>query len=706
MRVLMAGNTGYITNEFLEEAFPESKVMVLGNKKLKTLRKKGIISRPFPESEQELADIFRTYEFEAVVYFSNYLTFHGEAEGEAETIRKILQYCKNKEACHILYLTGPEALFDKPTGKTLLVRNAEDLCLSYARMYGLQLKIVRMPYLYSAVYEKDYICKVFSEIQENGKIVFKEGKDQQLFFLCSMDLARLLYKLYDNWDENEKILEVPAVFKDTVWNFGEKLEKLEPHVQIIYENTAVQENITRKDPVIRQRYGWFPVISMTEELSELYGQYREARGIKPGKLDVLKRFLNRYKQTLKIAEFVCGFMLFQILNHMAGNQAQFKMIDLRVVFIVIFGSLYGLNYGIAAAAAESVSLLGAYAAEGNNWYTLFYEPSNWIPFIFYFTTGAVCGYVRRKNKENTEFVMGENKLIQEKFLFMRQLYQETLQDKRMYKKQILGSQDSFGKIFEITRKLDVIQPQELFLETMKVFEEVLENKTFAVYSLSQKSGYGRLEAVSSEARQMYTASLNLKEYQMAVETLEKGEIWVNKEYVKNYPMYMAGVRRDGELVLLICIQEAKNEQMTLYYKNLFQILCGLVETSLLRALEYQEATQYQKYIKGTHILKQEYFEESLKVQHTMREEKFASYILLQLKYQGMTLEEADQQLDLCVRENDIRGVSGDGELYLILVQADHNYLPFILKRLERAGFTCRSIDEPLNMQKDKAGESK
>lgn len=397
MRVLMTGNTSYITNEFLEEAFPESKVMVLGNKKLKTLRKKGIISRPFSETEQELADIFRTYEFEAVVYFSNYLTFHGEAEGEAETIRKILQYCKNKEDCHILYLIGPEALFDKPTGKTLLVRSAEDLCLSYARMYGLQLKIVRMPYLYSAVYEKDYIYKVFSEIQENGKITFKEGKDQQLFFLCGMDLARLLYKLYDNWNENEKILEVPAVFKDTVWDFGEKLEKLEPHVQLIYENTAVQENITRKDPVIRQRYGWFPVISMTEELSELYGQYQEARGIKPGKLDVLK------------------------------SQAQFKMIDLRVVFIVIFGSLYGLNYGIAAAAAESVSLLGAYAAEGNNWYTLFYEPSNWIPFIFYFTTGAVCGYVRRKNKENTEFIMGKNKLIQEKFLFMRQLYQETLQ---------------------------------------------------------------------------------------------------------------------------------------------------------------------------------------------------------------------------------------------------------------------------------------
>ena len=706
MRVLLVGNTGYVTYEFLEEAFPECQIMVLGNKKLKTARKKGIISRPFPESEKELGDIFRTYEFEAVVYFSNYLTFHGEMEGEAETIRKILQFCKNQKECHILYLTGPEGMFDKPTGKTLLVHNAENLCRTYGEMYGLQLKIVRMPYLYSPVYEKDFLYKIFSEIQENGKLSFKEESGQKIYFLCPMDLARLLYRLYDSWVDAEAVLNVPMVFQDTIQDFGEKLEQMEPYLHITYENQSVSESITKTDQVIRQHFGWFPVISLLEELPELYGDYRENTGVKPGKLDVLRRFFNRYKTILKLAEFICGFLLFQILNYLAGNQAQFKMIDLRVVFIVIFGSLYGLSYGIAAAAAESISLVGAYVAQGNNWYTLFYEPSNWIPFIFYFAVGAVCGYVRKKNRENTEFVAEENKLIQEKFLFMRELYQETLQDKRMYKKQILGSQDSFGKIFEITRKLDVVQPQELFLETMKVFEKVLENKTFAVYSLSQKSGYGRLEVVSPEARQMYTASVNLKEYGLAAETLENGEVWVNREYLKDYPMYLAGIRRDGELVLLICIHECRNEQMSLYYKNLFQILCGLVETSLLRALEYQEATQYQKYVKGTRILKPEYFEESLELQHTMREENFASYILLQLNYPEMTLEEADERLESCVRDNDIRGVSKEGELYLILVQADHNFLPFIQKRLERAGFSCRSIDEPINIANQENGESK
>ena len=77
MRVLLVGNTGYITKEFVQEAFPESEVFIMGNSLLKTERKKHLIVRPFPERDEELEDIFRTYDFELMVYFSNYITLHG-----------------------------------------------------------------------------------------------------------------------------------------------------------------------------------------------------------------------------------------------------------------------------------------------------------------------------------------------------------------------------------------------------------------------------------------------------------------------------------------------------------------------------------------------------------------------------------------------------------------------------------------------------
>ena len=705
MRTLLVGNTGYITNKFVEEAFPESLVMVMGDTSIRKNRKKNLFVRPFVKNEKELEDIFSTYDFEQIIYFSNYLTFHGETRGEAEMLRKILQLCRGKRNMRIVYLTGPERLYDVTTGKTLLVSEMENLSREYAKLYKTTVKIIRSPYLYSEQYEKDFLNTVFREISAEQKITFQEDESQRMFFLSMQDLAELMYKIFDNWDEDEEILNIADGFDHCFKDLGDKLTELCPHLKVSYARYSIMENMLKDDKIIRYKYGWFPKISILEELPELYEHYQERNNIKAGRLDIIKHILSKYKTVVRAVEFAAFFILFELLNGIAGNQAQFKMIDLRLLFVVLFGSMYGINYGIAAAAAESLSLIRAFEAEGSSWYVLFYEPSNWIPFIFYFAVGAICGYIRMKNKNNVQFIKEENDLLQEKFLFTREMYQEAIEDKNLYKKQILGSKDSFGKIFDITRKLDVIQPQELYIETIRVLEDVLENKTFGLYTLNRENGYGRLETASAQVQGNYPNSIKLSEYSAAMEELENGNVWANREFLENYPMYMVGIRKNGELVMLICIQQVSREQMSLYFLNLFKILSGLVETSLLRALEYQKAVEYRQYVKGTHILKTEYFEERLKVQHDMREQKLASYVLLKVEYSEMSLKEADEILRSKVRENDVWGISESKELYLMLVQTDKEALPNILARLKQAGLVCRQIDEELTGN-NRTGENK
>ena len=64
-------------------------------------------------------------------------------------------------------------------------------------------------------------------------------------------------------------------------------------------------------------------------------------------------------------------------------------------------------------------------------------------------------------------------------------------------------------------------------------------------------------------------------------------------------MYAAGVRQNGSIVVLISLRTAGENQMTLYYQNLFRILCGLVETALIRAFEYESAIQETWYVGWT-----------------------------------------------------------------------------------------------------------
>lgn len=689
MRILLAGNTGYINENFITKAFPEYHILIMGNPAVKTDRKKKIISIPVPEDEWEMKDIFEAYELECVVYFSDNLTFNSEREGELERLNKFLYYCSEEGNTQVVYLTGPQAGFEQTDGKTMLAEAAEQLCQHYCENSNIKIKIIRLPYLYSATLEQDYLCRLFQSMEKKQKIIFPGNPWQKIFFLCMEDLAELLYRILDEQNNINETLCVPDCFGLTFLEFGGALQELEEGLEIEYTENAPPQEIPKDDKLLRRRYNWFPRISIRAELPELYDEYRQQQRWEGGRWEKLKKWLKKYGKLGQAAELLVGFVLLELLNRFVGNSVQFRMIDLRLLFVVLMGMIYGINMGLLAAALGSLSLIAAYYREGTHWITLFYEPGNWIPFIAYFTVGAICGYVRLRNRDYISFVQKENDLIQEKFFFMRRLYRDTLQDKKEYKKQIVGAKDSFGKIFDITRQLDVVRPQEIFIKTIKVLEEVLENQSISLYSIGKNKNFARLEAASKEISRKIPRSIRIEEYPKAMEVLEEEDVWSNTELLEGYPMYMAGIRRDSGLVMLILVEEADYSQMTLYYTNLLKILCGLIGTSLLRALDYQAAIHREQYLEGTHIMKEENFMDILKLQHSMLEQKIADYTLLQLDRKGMTIEEADEILQSKTRENDILGISSEGILYLILTQTAEEHVPLVVQRLEDAGFGCK-----------------
>ena len=58
-----------------------------------------------------------------------------------------------------------------------------------------------------------------------------------------MDLAELMYKLFDNWNDEEEVLNVPDVFDICFQDVTEELKKVLSPVSIIYKSSAVVEKI-------------------------------------------------------------------------------------------------------------------------------------------------------------------------------------------------------------------------------------------------------------------------------------------------------------------------------------------------------------------------------------------------------------------------------------------------------------------------------
>ena len=145
------------------------------------------------------------------------------------------------------------------------------------------------------------------------------------------------------------------------------------------------------------------------------------------------------------------------------------------------------------------------------------------------------------------------------------------------------------------------------------------------------------------------------------------------------------------LLVLIMVADAEAEQMNLYVQNLFRILCGLLETALLRAYEYQRMARGERYVADTCLLKPDAFCECLRVAWDMQEKKIASHVLLRLVTRDDSARQINERIARRIRANDAAGCGTDGACYLLLNQAQEENIPLILERLGESGYSMQVV---------------
>ena len=679
-RVLCIGNTEYLTETFIEEAFPGSKVTVVGNTVLGSADKIKL----FKIKKPSIKAIFDTYDFDVVVYFSGDLTYQTTEKNDAEELREVLEYAKaGGKNTKILYLSSLDSSFTETTDRAILSEAKEKLCEFYAKTSSLDVKVVQIPYLYSGSYNKDFLYKVFEKFHKHKTFILGEKSCSKMHFIALSDLSSLISRIIDNWKSQSGILIVADDFQITFEDFAHKITTLCEHAKFDFTGTVESGNLAVNNKGIRNEYGWFAKISILEDLEEEHEKYLVTKQEKTLTLwDKIKKWIEQHSFLVKVAELILLFLLTELLLYFTDSAVIFSIVDFRMAYIVIMATVHGLAFGMWASALSSLSWLAAKVATGTNLLTIFYEPTNWLAFVFFFLVGALCGYIKLRKDDTIRFVSDQNKLLEDKLVFTREIYEDTYKEKRDLKKQIIGSKDSFGKIFDITRKLDTVEPRQLYLRIMETFEEVLENKNITVYSVNKQSTFGRLEVASRDIIQTVSRSISTETYGPVIEKIAGGEIFRNTDLKREFPMYAAGVYRGEELVLLIFLWHADVEQRSLYYVNLFKILRDLVQMSLLRAFDYNQAIYEKQYIPNTHIMHAEAFGEVLRNYIALSDKKVSTHVLLEIDPKGRSYEEMNQMLQHKVRANDIIGATADGKLMLLLSQATEKDLQFILPRFE------------------------
>ena len=689
MEVLVVGNTAYVDDDFCAKAFPGDHVQVVAAQDAQR------DDSPAPSSWKELLQhLDQAYEFDRVVYLSTYLTPHTETFGDIELLRSVFRACMGRRV-QLLFVTGPagaDGAVDAAgqTGKGIIAHAANDLCRYYAARDGIQAKILRVPYLYTASTTLDdpFLVPLF-KASAHGSLALKGGADSPLQALCAEELAVLVRRIYDSWDPAFEELDVADCFSHTVGDLGEALKGLFPGLDVSYGDDATPS--PAPSDTVRVRYGWFQRYDILTDLSTIHARWEQTRA---GKHHPLRAAIDRmceHTLPIKCIETGVAWVLFELLEHLFSQSAQLNVLDYRLLYVVLIGTLYGLDFGLVAALLASVGLAASYFTQyGYTFQGLFYEPSNWLPFIAYFVVGAVCGYVQLRNREALKVERDENELIRNRNDFLTRLYRDAVEDKRAYKRQIVGRHDSFGKIFAVTQELDVLNPRDIYRKCCELLGEILENDSVTIYHVTGGS-FARLVAASPAIAGDAARSLSMQQLAPILEGARSG-LWINRAMTPGLPMFGYIIERDGAPLVMIFVRRAAESQMTLYYQNLFRILCGLVESALGRAFDYEAVAQEKRCITGTCVLKQDAFAQELVAEQALCDNKMGSFLLLRVVPGMEPVGELVGAIGSAIRESDAAGLVDGDTLYLLMRQASDADLSVIRSRLAARQITVEPVD--------------
>ena len=398
MEVLVVGNTAYVDDDFCAKAFPGDHVQVVAAAEARRDE-----SSPHASWKELLQHLDQAYEFERVVYLSNYLTPHTDIVGDIELLRSVFRACAGRRV-QLLYGAGPagaEGAADTAgrTGKGIIAHAANDLCRYYAAREGVQTKILRVPFLYtaSAALEDPFLVPLFDACS-TGSVALQGAQDAAFPLLCAEELAVLVRRIFDSWDGNFETLDVADTFHHTAGEVGEALKALFPGLAVAYGDSAGYA-LPASD-VARVRYGWFQRYDLLRDLSTIQARWGAGR-IK--KINPLRAAIDRIQMRalpIKCLETGVAWVLFEVLEHLFSQSVQLNVLDYRLLYVVLIGTLYGLDFGLVAALLASVGLAASYFTQyGYTFQGLFYEPSNWLPFIAYFVVGpcaAMCSCATAK----------------------------------------------------------------------------------------------------------------------------------------------------------------------------------------------------------------------------------------------------------------------------------------------------------------------
>lgn len=209
-----------------------------------------------------------------------------------------------------------------------------------------------------------------------------------------------------------------------------------------------------------------------------------------------------------------------------------------------------------------------------------------------------------------------------------------------------------------------------------------------------KNNFLRLNVKSNNEDFKPNNSIDFNKLNLIKNHIQEGEIFINKGLDLSIPMMVAPIKKGDKVIATIMIEEIEFSKMNLYYENLFKVVSNLIESSIVKAYNFEKLTSKERYINNTIFLNENIFKKLLKIKQTAKFEKKLDYILLKVE-SDFHLKLLSEIIKSSIKETDFAGIM-DGVIYVLLLNTteEESYIP--INRLKTKGISTKVVEEVMD----------
>ncbi len=667
MNVLLIGGSGSLINSLIVKFKKEGhRIFLLTGDRYKKQKYEPVFERyNFAYSSENLQEIMESVRPDITIYTGAFDPNYRWMSEERETVRftsdlmNVLVAYSTIRMGKFIFLSSHEvyegyhenALTEDIPPETTGYRGttliqAEEICNNYRKNWKLDLLILRLDHLFcipESAPEIHSVCaRMCLESMRDGCI--SADSNHEFAMLYEQDAVEFIFQIVKSREHKFYLYHLSSDCVISEVELAGRIQKCLNNGSSIVTVSKYDKRCILSGKRFHEEFGMHTIFELDEIIGqtidymrkheERFDKYQESRD------SWWKILWKKWKWVFQVivpfVENLLCFIPFFMLNNRMTDSAYFTNLDPYLLYVLVFAIIYGQQQATFSAVCAVAGYLFRQMYQRTGFeVVLDYNTYVWIAQLF--ILGLIVGYmrdqirmIRRESLEMEEHLTGQIADLQE-------INATNVRIKAAMEQQLIGHQDSIGKIYQITSRLEQQMPD--------IYQELAERR-----------------------------------------------VYINKAMAEEYPLMATAIYEEEEIRLIIMVWGLSWEHMTLGEANFLTVVSYLIQNAVLRAQRYIKALEEARYREGSEILEPEAFESLVRAYEHAQGRNLTQYTLLCVSEQPERYEKICSDMRGLLRSTDYMGMRADGKLYVLLTNTGRTDAVFVEQRFEKKGYPVVAVE--------------